>query len=126
MDRLETFYTVDDQGLLHLRDRLRSFVADRDWDQFHAPKNLAMALAVEASELLEVFQWLSEEESRNLTRDKQGEVAMELADILIYLVRIADKLDIDVTKAVTTKLEINEKRYPVSKVRGRAVKYDEI
>ena len=119
-------HTMGDQDLIHLRDKLRTFVADRDWDQFHAPKNLAIALVVEASELLEIYQWLTEAESRELAGEKRAKVAMELADILIYLVRLADKLDVDLLDAVTRKLEINEQRYPAGKVRGRAVKYNEI
>ena len=114
------------QDLNSIRDRLRKFVDERDWDQFHNPKNLAMALSVESSELLELFQWLTDAESQELDKEKQKEAEMELADILIYLIRIADKLDIDLLDAVAKKLEINEQRYPVSKVKGKAVKYKEI
>ena len=109
-----------------IRDRLRKFVDERDWDKLHNPKNLAMALSVESSELLELFQWLTDAESQELDEEKRREAEMELADILIYLIRIADKLDIDLLDAVAKKLEINEQRYPVSKVKGKAVKYKEI
>ena len=116
---------MNDQKLNAIRDKLRKFVAERDWDKFHNPKNLAMALSVESSELLELFQWLTDAESQELEEVKQKEVEMELADILIYLIRIADKLDIDLLDAVTRKLEINEQRYPVDKVKGKAAKYNE-
>ncbi len=109
-----------------IRDRLRKFVNERDWNQFHNPKNIAIALSIESSELLELFQWLTDAESQELDKGKQREAEMELADILIYLIRIADKLDIDLLDAVAKKLEINEQRYPVSKVKGKAVKYKEI
>jgi dCTP diphosphatase len=103
-----------------LRQRLAAFAADRDWDQFHAPKNLAMALIAECAELVEHFQWLSEEQSAALDEAKTAAVRLELADILIYLVRIADKLDVDLLAAAREKIAINEARYPVDKVRGDA------
>jgi NTP pyrophosphatase (non-canonical NTP hydrolase) len=104
---------------------LREFAAERDWDQFHSPKNIALALIVEAAELVEHFQWLSEEESAALSADKLAEVETELADVLIYLVRIADKLDVDLIKAVNRKIEMNGKKYPIGMVRGSAKKYTE-
>ena len=103
-----------------LRRDLAAFAAERDWDQFHAPKNLAMALIAECAELIEHFQWLSAEQSAALTAEKKAAVRLELADILIYLVRIADKLDIDLLAAARDKVTINEERYPVDKVRGDA------
>ena len=103
-----------------LRRKLAAFAAARDWDQFHAPKNLAMALIAECAELVEHFQWLSEEQSATLTPEKKAEVRLELADILIYLVRIADKLDIDLLDAARDKIAINEQRYPADQVRGDA------
>ena len=108
-----------------LRDRLRRFAAARDWDQFHSPKNLAMALIAEAAELVEHFQWLTEAESAALTPEKRAEVADELADVLVYVVRIADKLDVDLLAAVADKLRRNEAKYPVSRVKGSAKKYTE-
>jgi NTP pyrophosphatase (non-canonical NTP hydrolase) len=114
-------------SLHELKVRLAGFANERDWDQFHSPKNLSMALIAEAAELVEHFQWLSEEESFNLKPEKQEEVAYELADILIFLIRTADKLDIDLADFVWRKIEINEKRYPVDKVKGsarRASEYD--
>lgn len=111
--------------LTELRDLVRVFAAERDWDQFHSPKNLAMALAGEAGELLEQFQWLSEEESRKLNADQRDAVAMELADILIYLVRIADKLDVPLLEAAHRKLKINRQKYPADQVRGSSKKYTE-
>ena len=105
--------------------RLRNFARDRDWDQFHSPKNLAMALIVEAAELLEHFQWLTEEQSQQLPADKLAEVEQEIADIQIYLIRLADKLGVDLEKAVNAKIKLNEKKYPADKVRGKSAKYDE-
>jgi dCTP diphosphatase len=113
------------ESLDHIKHQLRKFVADRDWDQFHSPKNLAMALIVEAAELVEHFQWLKEEESAALSPDKLAEVEQELADIQIYLIRLADKLNVDLMKAVDSKIELNEKKYPADKARGSSMKYTE-
>lgn len=107
------------------RRRLREFSAARDWDQFHSPKNLAMALIVEAAELVEHFQWLTEAQSASLSADKRAAVAEEAADILIFLIRLADKLDVDLDAAVEAKLALNEHRYPPEKARGNARKYTE-
>ncbi len=112
-------------SLEQLRQRLAEFASARDWDQFHAPKNLSMALIAEAAELVEHFQWLTEAQSRNLDQQRLGEVRLELADILIFLVRIADKLDVDLIKATTDKIAINEQRYPVDRVRGSAMRAQE-
>jgi dCTP diphosphatase len=103
-----------------LRERLARFAAERDWDQFHSPKNLSMALIAEAAELVEHFQWLSEAQSRALPPEKLQQVAHELADILIYLVRMADKLGVDLVGAAYEKIQINERRYPAERVRGDA------
>ncbi len=111
--------------MIALRDTLRKFVAERDWDKFHSPKNLAMALSVEAAELLEHFQWLSEEQSRKLTPEKLAEVRDEMADVLVYLVRLADKLDVDLLDAAAKKIEKNALKYPAGKVRGSMKKYSE-
>ncbi|NNK99465.1 MAG: nucleotide pyrophosphohydrolase, partial [Xanthomonadales bacterium] len=96
-----------------LKQQLRDFADSRDWDQFHSPKNLAMALSVEAAEIVEHFQWLTQEQSRNLSQDKLDEVASELADTFIYLIRLADKLDIDLLSAADAKIELNGNKYPV-------------
>jgi len=112
-------------GLTQLRDALRQFADERDWDQFHSPKNLASALAVEAAELLERFQWLTEDESRNLPAAEHAKVRQEMADVLNYLVRLADKLDIDLLEAARDKIEINARKYPVEKARGSARKYSD-
>lgn len=109
--------------LQELTSRLRKFAAERDWDQFHSPKNLAMALSVEVAELLEHFQWLSEGESRNLPDGVRMKVAAEVADVQIYLVRLADKLGIDILEAVEAKIQRNEEKYPVDKVKGSSRKY---
>jgi dCTP diphosphatase len=110
-------------SLLELRDALRLFAKARDWDTFHSPKNLAMAVGAEAGELLEPFLWLSEDESRRLSPETRQEVGEELADVLIYLVRLADTLDVDLLEAAAAKLEANEEKYPVAKARGNARKY---
>jgi NTP pyrophosphatase (non-canonical NTP hydrolase) len=109
-----------------VQDTLRTFAQERDWEQFHSPKNLAMALAVEAAELLEPFQWLREEESRALA-ERPGEyakVAEEAADVMIYLLRLADQLGIDLERAVAEKIRKNAEKYPVALARGNAVKYN--
>lgn len=111
--------------LENLSQRLRKFADDRDWDQFHAPKNLSMALMVEAAELVEHFQWLTEQQSMELSDDKLQEVAYELADVFIYCVRLADKLGVDLAKVVDEKIILNEKKYPADKVRGSSKKYTE-
>ncbi|MGH8130700.1 MAG: nucleotide pyrophosphohydrolase [Steroidobacteraceae bacterium] len=113
------------RDLAELKERLREFVAERDWERFHSPKNLAMALSVEASELVELFQWLTEEESAALDGDRRRRVADELADVLWFLVRLADRLDIDLLQAAETKFGQNANKYPAERVRGRARKYDE-
>lgn len=117
---------MSDAPLEDLRRRLAEFAAARDWDQFHSPKNLAMALAAEAGELLEHFQWLSEAQSAELPPAERDAVALELADVLLYLVRMADKLDIDLVAAAHRKIALNEIKYPVAKARGHARKYDQL
>ena len=111
--------------LHQLAEHLRRFAAERDWEQFHSPKNLAMALSVEVAEIAEHFQWLTEEQSRELDDAKCCEVSEELADTLIYLVRLADQLGIDLLGAAERKLAINEAKYPAEKVRGSPKKYSE-
>jgi dCTP diphosphatase len=108
-----------------LRERLAAFAAARDWEQFHSPKNLAMALSVEVAELVEEFQWLTEEQSRGLDAERRARVRLELADVFIYLVRIADRLGVDLLAAADDKIVLNERKYPVDRVRGDARKYDE-
>ena len=114
------------KDLDQLRDSLRQFAADRDWDQFHSPKNLAMALAVEAAELLERFQWVTEEDSKRLAPADLARVREEMADVLNYLVRLADKLDVDLLAAARDKVALNAQKYPVDKARGNAKKYSEL
>lgn len=101
---------------------LREFAIERDWEQFHSPKNLAMALSVEASELLEHFQWLSEEQSASLNPEDLAAVAEEIADIQIYLARLSDRLGVDIDDAVARKLVTNAEKYPVAKARGNSLK----
>jgi dCTP diphosphatase len=109
-----------------LRDELRKFAAERDWEKFHSPKNLAMALSVEAAELLENFQWLSEEQSRRLPPEVLAAVSEEIADVLLYLIRLSDNLDIDPIAAANMKLARNADKYPVDKARGTSKKYTEL
>lgn len=104
---------------------LRRFAAERDWDQFHSPKNLAAALSVEAGELLEHFQWLTEEESRALAGDELEAVTLEMADVLLYLVRLSDKLSVDLMGAAKRKIAINAVKYPVERAHGSMRKYTE-
>jgi len=118
--------TADPTGLSQLRDALRQFADERDWDQYHSPKNLASALAVEAAELLERFQWLTEDESRNLPPAELAKVREEMADVLNYLVRLADKLDVNLLEAARDKIKVNALKYPVDKARGSARKYSEL
>ena len=109
-----------------LINRLREFSQERDWLQFHSPKNLSMALSGEVAEIIEHFQWLTEEQSRNLTPEKIAEVSTELADTFIYLLRLSDELGIDLFAAAKNKIEINEQKYPVDKSKGNAKKYTEL
>jgi NTP pyrophosphatase (non-canonical NTP hydrolase) len=108
-----------------IRDEMRQFVEERDWDQFHTPKNLSSALAVEAAELLEHFQWLHKGDAGELGPDKLREVRHEMADVLVYLVRLADKLGVDLPSAVAEKMVLNRAKYPADRVRGDARKYYE-
>jgi len=103
----------------------RHFADQRDWNQFHSPKNLVMALGVEAAELSEIFQWLTEEQSAKLSPQIKARVADEIADVQVYLVRLADQLDIDIVAAVSVKMKKNEEKYPVELVRGSSKKYTE-
>ena len=115
MDRLEA-----------LRVQLARFADERDWDQFHNPKNLAMALIAEAGELVEHFQWLSPQQADNLSPESKHEVELELADVLLFLLRLADKLDIDPMAAAEKKMALNVEKYPVAKSKGKATKYDKL
>ena len=112
-------------SLAQLTAQVRQFADERDWQQFHSPKNLASALIVEAAELLEHFQWLSGPESEALEDEKRGNVELEMADVLIYLVRLADRLDIDLLDAAARKLVINAQKYPVEQAKGSRRKYTE-
>ncbi len=113
-------------SLKALTARLETFAQERDWDQFHNPKNLAMAVAAEVGELVEHFQWLTFEEAEKLPPSTRDEVALEAADVLLFLLRLCDKLGIDLAEAAERKLELNAKKYPVAKARGRATKYDKL
>lgn len=108
-----------------LKAPLQVFADERDWDQFHSPKNLSMALSVEASELVECFQWLTEEQSKNLTPEQYQAVVDEMADIQVYLLRLATKLDVDMLKAIEQKMVKNAAKYPADLVKGSTKKYTE-
>lgn len=111
--------------LVALADALRKFAHERDWEQFHSPKNLAMALSVEAAELMEEFQWLTDAESTNPDAARRERIETEIGDVLIYLVRLADRLGIDPLAAAWMKLRLNEQKYPADRVRGSSAKYTE-
>ncbi|KAB0300697.1 nucleotide pyrophosphohydrolase [Vibrio fortis] len=117
---------MKNKELNDLKDDLAKFASDRDWDKFHSPKNLAMALSGEAGELADVFQWLTEEESKSLTDKQRGRAAEEMADVFMYLLRMSDKLDIDLIEAAHKKLAINAEKYPVERCYGIAKKYNEL
>jgi NTP pyrophosphatase (non-canonical NTP hydrolase) len=117
--------TEETGDFARLRELVRVFVDERDWDQFHTPKNLSSALSVEAAELLEHFQWLQHGRADELGPDKLVQVRHEMADVLVYLVRLADKLDIDLMAAVQEKMVLNRAKYPAELVRGDARKYHE-
>ena len=119
---------MTEDSLEQLNARLRRFARERDWEKFHSPKNLVMALIGECAELVEHFQWLTEEQSLDLPAAKKDEVALEMADILIYLLRCSERPDIDLLEAARRKIRINEDRYPVHRVYGdarRASEYED-
>jgi dCTP diphosphatase len=118
--------TSSESELFKLREALRRFASDRNWDQFHSPKNLAIALIVEAGELLEHFQWLKDADSLTLPPAIRSRVEEEVADVFLYLVRLADKLDVDLVQVARAKLEVNASRYPAEKARGSSKKYTEL
>ena len=125
----EYFYflgKMKQEKLSHLREAIRDFAKARDWEQFHTPKNLVMALSVETAELMEHFQWLTPEQSLQLNAQSRSEVAHEIADVLIYLTRLADVLEIDPLQAAFDKIQINAQKYPVEKSRGHNTKYDKL
>jgi dCTP diphosphatase len=115
MDRLDT-----------LRSQLARFAEERDWDQFHNPKNLVMALIAEAGELVEHFQWLSPQQAENLSAASKSEVELEIADVLLFLLRLADRLEIDPLAAAEKKMALNAEKYPVAKSKGNATKYNKL
>ena len=111
--------------ITQLKAKLNQFAEERDWEQFHSPKNLSMALSVEASELLEIFQWMPEEKSRNLQdQNLKTAISDELADIILYATRLADQLNISLADAIDSKFESNVEKYPIDKVKGSSKKYN--
>ncbi len=120
--------TQDVLDINELKEKIQNFAIERDWEQFHTPKNLAMALNVEASELLEIFQWLTPEQSQKLVEDpkKMKDIQDEIADIVVYAIRISSILDINIKTAITEKMKQNAQKYPVDKAKGNAKKYSEL
>jgi dCTP diphosphatase len=118
-------YIIMTDSLEELRSRINQFVKERDWEQFHSPKNLAMAMIVEAAELVEHFQWDTLEESRQLDDAKREQVGQELADTFVYLLRIAEVTGIDLIEAANRKIDLNAQKYPVDKAKGSNKKYTE-
>ncbi|MCJ0765662.1 nucleotide pyrophosphohydrolase [Variovorax terrae] len=112
-------------SIQQLIQRLQQFADARDWGQFHSPKNLASALIVEAGELLEHFQWMSESQSRELNEEKKQQVAYEMADVLLYLIQLSSALNIDLLTAAKKKMALNEQKYPVDLAKGNSRKYSE-
>ena len=106
--------------------RLAAFARERDWEQFHSPKNLVMAIAAEAGELLEQFQWVGDAESRELPGPRREEAALEMADVLLYLVQLADRLAVDLVAAAHRKIDLNAAKYPVDRARGHSRKYTDL
>ena len=114
----------DKQVTIHeLKERMATFVRERDWQQFHSPKNLSMSIAIEAAELMEHFQWLTAEQSQQLKREALQEIGEELADIVLYSLSMANFLQIDLAETIDAKMAKNERKYPIDKVRGKAHKY---
>jgi NTP pyrophosphatase (non-canonical NTP hydrolase) len=109
-----------------IKQALREFAKARDWDQFHSPKNFSMALIVECAELVEHFQWLTDEQSKNLSAETLDEVSLEMADIMIYLIRLADKLEVDLLPTIERKMKLNAIKYPVEQSKGIADKYNKL
>ena len=115
---------IDQQTTLQqLKERMATFVAERDWQQFHNPKNLSMAISIEAAELMEHFQWLSEQQSQQLEPEAMQQIGEELADIVLYAVSLANVLQLDLTETMLAKMAKNERKYPKEQVRGKAHKY---
>jgi NTP pyrophosphatase (non-canonical NTP hydrolase) len=115
-------------NITKLKNKIEYFASERDWNQFHTPKNLAMALSVEASELVEIFQWLTQEESLNVSKDTKlkERVAEEVSDVLTYAIRLCDILNIDMEEALLKKIVKNGEKYPVEKAKGSAKKYSDL
>ena len=112
-------------NILEIQNKLEKFAIERDWEQFHTPKNLSMALSVEASELVEIFQWLRAEESISPDKKQIDAIKSEVADIAMYLLRFCSILEIDIEEAIESKLEKNAEKYPVNLSKGNAQKYNQ-
>ena len=116
---------MNERDIDGLKLKLKEFAKIRDWEQFHSPKNLSMALSVEVAELVEHFQWVTEEQSTQLDPKKHAAVAFEMADIFIFLLRLSDQLGIDLMEVTQRKIKLNEQRYPADKVKGSSKRYNE-
>ena len=116
---------MSNPAIEELKEKLKEFAKLRDWEQFHSPKNLSMAISVEAAELVEHFQWMTEKQSTELSPKRHAAVAFDMADIFIFLLRLADQLDVDLMEITKRKMELNNKRYPVEMVKGSSKKYSE-
>jgi NTP pyrophosphatase (non-canonical NTP hydrolase) len=111
----------------HIQDKIGQFASEREWEQFHTPKNISMALTVEAAELMEIFQWLTPQEAQDVMKTPKADaVRAEVADVAVYLLRLCDLLQIDLTQAIEHKMQLNAAKYPVEKSRGSNRKYDEL
>lgn len=117
--------SMKDPAFEHIRQQVQKFARERDWEQFHTPKNLAMALSVEVAELMEHFQWLQTGQVDQLSAEQLAEITDEIADVQVYLIRLADKLAVDIPTAVAAKMVKNAEKYPADKVRGKSLKYTE-
>jgi NTP pyrophosphatase (non-canonical NTP hydrolase) len=111
-------------NIKEIQNRLALFAKEREWEQFHTSKNLATALSVEASELLEIFQWLSDDQTKNLSDKQMAMVREEIADVAIYMLRLADVVDIDLNKAINDKIKLNKTKYPIELSKGSSDKYN--
>lgn len=116
-----------DSNIIDLQKKVAKFRDDRDWKQFHTPKDLAMSVAIEAAELMECFQWKSKEDIENyICKNESIKITEEMADVLIYLLNLADILNIDIAQALIDKLDKNDKKYPVEKAKGKSTKYNKL
>ncbi len=125
-DKIRIIRKASMNDLKHVISEINKFREDRDWRQFHTPKSLSIALSVEASELLEFFQWIKDDDSTSLPEDKKDKLSQEIAYIAIYLLYLCDDLKIDLFESINNKISINNKKYPISKSKGTSKKYSDL